>query len=211
MNNNYDYSYEWDQRYCYPHSNVIRNKLGIEDAGKLHIAEREITSLRIANAKVNVIKGNFDLTHLKKIHKYIFGDIYAWAGEIRWVNIAKGNMFCNYEFIESNADSLFKKIKEENYLKGISKEEVPLRLAYYLSEINVLHPFREGNGRVQRLFIEYLAENAGYSVDFSQVTDKQMVKASAESFMCDYAEMNGIFIEITKPLLKNNMTQTFTE
>ncbi len=209
MNNNYNYSYEWDQKYCYPHSNVLINKLGIKDAEKLHIAEREITSLRIANAKVSVIKGEFDLLHLKKIHVYIFGDIYEWAGESRWVNIAKGNMFCNYEFIESNADSLFDKLKKENYLKDADKDEIPLRLAHYLSEINVLHPFREGNGRAQRLFIEYLAENAGYSVDFSQVTDKQMIEASAASFLCDYDKMNEIFTEITKPLLDHNITQTF--
>ncbi|MDT3701306.1 MAG: Fic family protein [Thermincola sp.] len=162
MNNDYSYSYEWDQRYCYPHSNVLINKLGIEDAEKLHIAEREITSLRIANAKISIIKGEFDLLHLKKIHKYIFGDIYEWAGEIRWVNIAKGNMFCSYEYIEANAVLLFNRLRRENYLKDAAREEIPLRLAYYLSEINVLHPFREGNGRVQRLFIEYLAENAGY-------------------------------------------------
>jgi cell filamentation protein len=72
-----------------------------------------------------------------------------------------------------------------------------------------LHPFREGNGRVQRLFIEYLAENAGYRVDFSQVTDKQMIEASAASFLCDYAKMNEIFTVITEPLAQDNMTQTF--
>ena len=86
---------------------------------------------------------------------------------------------------------------------------IPLRLAHYLSEINALHPFREGNGRAQRLFIEYLAENAGYRVDFSQVTDKQMIEASAASFLCDYTKMDGIFTAITQPLLENNMTQTF--
>ena len=211
MNNDYSYSYEWDQRYCYPHSNVLINKLGIEDAEKLHIAEREITSLRIANAKISIIKGEFDLLHLKKIHKYIFGDIYEWAGEIRWVNIAKGNMFCSYEYIEANADSLFNRLRRENYLKDAAREEIPFRLAYYLSEINVLHPFREGNGRVQRLFIEYLAENAGYSVDFSQVTDRQMIEASAASFLCDYAKMNELFAAITNPLQENTMTQTFME
>lgn len=211
MNNDYSYSYEWDKRYCYPHSSVLINKLGIEDAEKLHIAEREITSLRIANAKISVIKGEFDLIHLKKIHKYIFGDIYEWAGEIRWVNIAKGNMFCNYEFIEANADSLFDRLRRENYLMDASKEEIPFRLSYYLSEINVLHPFREGNGRAQRLFIEYLAENAGYSVDFSQVTDRQMIEASAASFLCDYTKMNELFSAITSPLQENTMTQTFME
>ena len=94
-------------------------------------------------------------------------------------------------------------------MKDASKDEVPLRLSYYLSEINVLHPFREGNGRAQRLFIEYLAENAGYSVDFSQVTDKQMIEASAASFLCDYTKMDEIFTAITKPLSENNITQTF--
>ncbi|HWQ72929.1 MAG TPA: Fic family protein [Desulfitobacteriaceae bacterium] len=209
MSNNYDYSYEWDNRYCYPHSNVLINKLGIEDAEKLRIAEREITSLRIANAKVNVIQGDFDLLHLRKMHEYIFGDIYEWAGEIRCVNVAKGNLFCNYQFIEPNAQSLFQKLHKENYLKDAAQDEVPLRLAHYLSEINALHPFREGNGRVQRLFIEYLAENAGYRVDFSQVTDKQMIEASAASFLCDYAKMNEIFTVITEPLAQDNMTQTF--
>ncbi|MEA4925962.1 MAG: Fic family protein [Syntrophomonadaceae bacterium] len=209
MNNNYDYSYEWDHRYCYPHSNVLINKLGIEDAEKLRIAEREITSLRIANAKVNAIQGDFDLLHLRKIHKYIFGDIYEWAGELRCVNVAKGNLFCNYQFIEPNAHSLFQKLKKETYLKDASQDEIPFRLALYLSEINALHPFREGNGRAQRLFIEYLAENAGYRVDFSQVTDKQMIEASAASFLCDYAKMDEIFTAITEPLSGNNMTQTF--
>ncbi|MNC24299.1 Adenosine monophosphate-protein transferase VbhT [compost metagenome] len=89
MGSNYDYSYEWDKRYCYPHSNVLINILGITDAQRLHVAEREITSLRLANAKINVISGHFDLSHLRKIHKYIFGDIYKWAGKIRQVNISQ--------------------------------------------------------------------------------------------------------------------------
>lgn len=209
MSNNYDYSTEWDHRYCYPHSNVLINKLGIENAEKLRIAEREITSVRIANAKINIIKGYFDLLHLRKIHRYIFGDIYEWAGQIRWVNIAKGNMFCNYEFIDDNADVLFGELMQENFLKNTTEEQIPLRLSYYLSEINAIHPFREGNGRVQRAFIEYLAENAGYHVDFSQVTDRQMIDASADSFVKDYTKMDAIFSRITSPAQDDGMTQTF--
>ncbi len=107
MSNNYDYSYEWDNRYCYPHSNVLINKLGIEDAEKLRIAEREITSLRIANAKVNVIQGDFDLLHLRKMHEYIFGDIYEWAGEIRCVNVAKVICFAITSLLNQMPISLF--------------------------------------------------------------------------------------------------------
>ncbi|MNC24298.1 Adenosine monophosphate-protein transferase VbhT [compost metagenome] len=100
---------------------------------------------------------------------------------------------------------MFIKLKNENYLKGVPLNEVALRLSYYLGEINALHPFREGNGRTQRLFIEYLAEQAGYSVDFSQVTDKQMIEASAASFLCDYSKMDEIFKTITLPLLDDHI------
>lgn len=203
MDRDYSYSYEFDERYCYPHSDVLMNRLGIRDAEELKKAEREITSVRLANTRVHKIKGNFDLQHLMDIHKYIFQDIYDWAGEIRWVNIAKGNMFCNYPFIEANAENLFRKLKQEKYLKETSENDMPLRLAYYLSEINVIHPFREGNGRTQRLFIEYLAEENGYSVDFSQVTSDEMIRASAEAFACQYDSMNQLFQRITKKVDMN--------
>lgn len=201
MNKDYNYDYDWDERYCYPHSNVLINKLGIKDAQQLHVAEREITSLRISRAKMNPIKGSFDLKHLQAIHRYLFGDICDWAGEIRWVNIAKGNLFCAAQYIEAQALELFSRLHKERCLAGVRPEEMPLRLAYYLSEINVLHPFREGNGRTQRLFIEYLAEKNGYMVDFSSVTDTEMVEASAQAFGCDYTKINVLMQRITEKMI----------
>lgn len=199
MSRDYDYSYEWDEKYCYPKSRVLKNKLGIKDAEKLRVAEREITSLRIANARVNPVAGSFGFEHLKSLHKYIFGDIYDWAGEVRWVNISKGNQFCLCEHIESNAQVLFSKLRSERLLVGAAPELVPLRLSYYLGEINVIHPFREGNGRVQRLFIELLAEQAGFNVDFADVSEQEMIEASADSFACDYGKMDAMFRRITTP------------
>lgn len=207
MSQDYNYDYEWDARYCYPQSNVLINKLGITDAGHLHEAEREITSLRISRAKVQPIQGTFDLKHLMAIHRYIFGDIYAWAGEIRWVNISKGNVFCQAQYIEQNANELFTKLKHESYLGTVSPNEIPLRLAHYLGEINVIHPFREGNGRAQRLFIEYLAQRNGYTVDFSTVTDKEMIEASALAFGCDYTKLNALMMRITVPALSPEQVQ----
>lgn len=152
--------------------------------------------MKIARAKANPIQGNFDLNHLQKIHRFIFEDIYSWADELRCVNIAKGNQFCLCQHLEIYAADLFNKLKAENYLIG-SNENIAHRLAYYLSEINVLHPFREGNGRTQRLFIEYLAENAGYRVDFSNVSAREMIVASANSFACEYDAINAMFERIT--------------
>lgn len=192
---NYDYDYEWDKEYCYPESKVLINKLNIEDLEKLNIAEKEITALKLAYIKKNPIDGKFDFDHLKAIHRFLFEDIYLWAGEPRHVNISKGNQFCLWQNIDEYAESIFKELKNESYLIGSDKIEH--RLAYYLSEINVLHPFREGNGRTQRLFIEYLAENAGYHVDFSSVTPREMIEASAESFACKYEKINSMFECIT--------------
>lgn len=199
MISDYSYSYEWDCEYCYPDSNVLINKLNIHDADALRIAEREITSLRLAAAKVQPIKGKFDLKHLQAIHAYVFGDMYAWAGKLRHVNISKGNQFCLAMNLETYGRNLFQKLEQEHYLID-SKENVPHRLAYYLSEINVLHPFREGNGRTQRLFIEYLASVAGFHVDFSLVSAEEMIVASADSFACDYNSIHKMFERITTPI-----------
>lgn len=158
-------------------------------------AEREITSLKIALAKKNAIRGSFDFSHLQKIHRFVFEDIYVWAGNPRHVNISKGNQFCLAEHIQENADRLFSELHNESFLIG-SSEDVLKRLSYYLSEINVIHPFREGNGRTQRLFIEYLAGVAGYGLNFSLVAPQEMIVASAESFHCRYEKMNQIFEQI---------------
>lgn len=192
---NYSYDYEWDEEYCYPSTNVLINKLNIKNTEDLSAAEREITAVKLAYAKQNPIIGDFDLKHLQRIHKFLFEDIYSWAGELRHVNIAKGNQFCLSQNLESYAENIFSKLKAEKYL--VDAENIAHRLAFYLSEINVLHPFREGNGRTQRLFIEYLALNAGYRLDFSDVTPQEMIVASAESFACDYEKINSMFERIT--------------
>ena len=139
-----------------------------------------------------------DFRYLRRLHKYIFGDIYDWAGEVRNVNINKGTMFCSHLFISQQAEYIFGQLKKEQYLTKCTEEKMPLRLAYYLSEINALHPFREGNGRTQRLFIEILAERAGYEVDFSEVSAEEMIQASADSFLLKYEKMNRLMQRIVK-------------
>ncbi len=109
--------------------------------------------VRILELLNNPVKGTFDLKHLQAIHAYIFQDVYDWAGELRKVDISKGFMFCNFLFISEQAEEIFGKLKAENYLHGLKEDDFIVRLAYYFSEINALHLFREGNGRSQREFI----------------------------------------------------------
>lgn len=189
----YSYEFEYDKRYCYPDSKVLKNKLNIRDAKTLEEAERKITSLRTMEAMQKGIRGQFDFNHLKRIHKFLFADIYTWAGKIRLVNISKGNQFCKVEFIETQMIDIFSKLSRENHLKDIHDTKyLVTRLSYYFGEINAIHPFREGNGRAQRLFFQLLCDMLGYDLDFIKVTDKEMLEASDKSFKLDYGLLEEI-------------------
>lgn len=134
-----------DKVYCYPDSEVLVNKLNIRDIDRLHEAERRIKMLRLDDLLDNPIKGNFDLKHLQSIHKYFFQDIYVWAGKIRIVDIAKSNMFCKVQFVDTQANEIFSNLKSDNFLNGISRKEFVKESAYYFLEINALHPFRDAD------------------------------------------------------------------
>lgn len=132
----YQYEFEYDPVYCYPSSFILKNKLNIREAEALREAEREITAIRIAQAFMNPIQGKYDASHLKRIHRFLFGDIYAWAGKTRTVNIAKGSPFCLCQHIETNLDILFHELKSEKYLAGCETSAVlAKRLSYYLAGI----------------------------------------------------------------------------
>ncbi|HKK95598.1 MAG TPA: Fic family protein [Anaerovoracaceae bacterium] len=197
----YYYEFDYDSKYCYDNSHVLRNKLNIKDEGKLASAEREITAIRGAQILAEGIEGVFDYAAYKGLHKKLFGEIFDWAGVIRHVNIAKGNKFCLYEYIDEHMFNLFEELKNENYLRDLKDEKlIGKRLAYYLGEINAIHPFREGNGRTQRLFIELLANDVGYYVDFDLIYNQRMLIASAQSFYGDYREMEGLIIHAMRKI-----------
>jgi len=116
MDNKYSYSYERTADYCYPDSDVLINKLNIKTDKELFIAEREFVSFRVAIMLDNPIKGNLDFEHLKMIHKFLFQDVFVWAGKIRTCNIAKTNLFCLAQFIDSYAKNVFAQIPNNNDL-----------------------------------------------------------------------------------------------
>ncbi len=168
--------------YCYPGTDILINKLDIHDSNKLFNLEKQIVLAKSYILRQNVNKYGFDKQHFINIHKFLFEDIYPFAGKFRTENISKGNFtFANWEFIEEQLDYLLNKLKSENYLEGLSKEDLSKRLAFYLSELNVLHPFREGNGRTIREFIRELAYKNGYVLDLTQNTAEEIFNASVKS------------------------------
>lgn len=185
-----------DRIYCYSNSDVLINNLNIYDAIKLNEAEQKLSMLRLVDLLDKPVEGKFDLKYLQSIHKYIFQDVYPWAGKIRTVDIAKSNMFCKVQHIETQANEIFKKLKNDCYLVDLSKEKFIKKAAFYFSEINALHPFREGNGRTQREFIRQLAYKAGYILYFASISDQEMLEASIDSFVCKYEKMEALFTKI---------------
>jgi len=188
--------YDADDIYCYPSTNVLRNKAGITNAEELDIYEGELSTLRSIEVLEIPIAGKFNLSHLQDIHFVLFQDIYDWAGKIRTVDISRGNSrFANVRFIESAANELFKKLSRENRLEGLNKNDLSARLAHYLSEINALHPFREGNGRVQRLFISQLSQAAGYQLDYSDLEQEQIYEAMEVAFKGDESILASLILD----------------
>ena len=175
-----------DPKYCYPDSNVLVNKLDIRDAETLCKIERNITygktlQLLKDSSSIKLMDG---FSCLKAIHNYLFGDIYTFAGKVRDVDIAKGNLFCKAIYIDEQAKFIFRKLEKDNFLKGLYKEPFISKLADYMADVNALHPFREGNGRTQRIFFSVLSNKAGYHIDFAAMNKEDLLKA-------DIAGMRG--------------------
>lgn len=165
--------------YCYHGSNVLKNKLNIKDSKLLKTAEEEITLIKQMELLKDPIKGNFSKAHLMNIHKFIFEDVYSFAGKIRREQISKADtMFYPPNLIDGELDKVFAKIKENNMLKETDKEKIFDNLAYVMAELNIIHPFREGNGRSIREFIRLMAKRMGYDLNWGNVDSKELLEAS---------------------------------
>lgn len=178
--------------YCYDGTDVLKNKLNIRDLAILKKAEEEITVVKQMALYQNPIKGNFTKAHLMNIHKFIFGDIYPFAGKIRKEQISKADtMFYPPNLIDRELDKIFLKIKSEVMLKEKSEDKVFDNLAYVMAELNIIHPFREGNGRTIREFIRLMAKRCGYSLNWGNVDSDKLLNASILS-VDDYAVLINI-------------------
>ena len=178
--------YDAHDAYCYPGSGVLRNKAGLTNQASLDAFEADITAARLLELSQDPPVDTFNLDHLRKIHLAIFRDIYDWAGELRTVDISRrDNRFANVRQIIPYAQTVFAALAKEHFLRGLQPSQFSARLAHYLSEVNALHPFREGNGRVQRAFAAQLAAGAGYVIDYDGLSQDEMYSVMAAAFAGD--------------------------
>jgi cell filamentation protein len=192
--------YNANDMYCLKDRPVLRNKLNIEESEALADAERDIVSLRIFEAQQSPIRGRLGFYHLRAITRRILGDVYDWAGFLRLVDISKGNQFCLWRVVNTFCVELFEKLAAERFLIDTPKDLFAERIARYFNLINLTHPFREGNGRTQRLFIEYLALVAGYRISFAGVSAGEMIEACILGYNRDESLLRDLFERIAVPI-----------
>lgn len=155
---------------CYPGTTVLKNKLGIQDEEVLKETEALMTYINGAKLEEKPLAGEFDFSHYKAIHRFLFSALYDWAGEICRVDISKkGTVFCPAAEIEDRAEKIFKRLKAHNFFMDLPKDDFVDEITDFYCVTNALHPFREGNGRTQRAFLTQLIRNAGYAVNFSEL------------------------------------------
>lgn len=166
-----------DPVYCYPPDHrVLRNKLNLRDAAQLDQFERELVAQRTAQG---IPTGDFDLAHLRAIHRHLFQDVYDWAGEIRTVEIARGgNQFQFRQYIGTGMADVHRRIVVARYLRNLSARAFAEKAGEIIGDINYVHPFREGNGRTQALYLEALARQAGHPIDLRRLVRESWMEAS---------------------------------
>jgi len=165
--------------YCYPKSSILKNNFGITDMDELEAYERALVSKKLLSLYIEPISGNFDSAHYLKIHEFLFSDIYPFAGKIRCVDIKKGNTyFARSRFVSIALNETLNemKMKLDNVSDITSLSEY---LSYYYISLNLLHPFREGNGRCEREFLReytlYLKDKLPFEInelDYSKMNKK---------------------------------------
>ena len=170
---------------------ALENKLGITDSAELAREEERISKKKalelFESGTLDTLKaGTFD--SLKIIHKYLFDEIYDFAGEIRTLNIAKGNFrFAPVMYLQAALENI-DKMPQSTFDEIVQK---------YV-EMNIAHPFREGNGRATRIWLDLIfKKELGKVVDWSKVDKEDYLLAMERSPIRD--------IEI-KHILKNALT-----
>ena len=175
---------------------VLENKLGIKSSVELANAEEKISKKKALQLfELGLLDkmqaGTFD--SLSAIHKYLFDEIYDFAGQIRNVNIAKGNFrFAPLMYLNAAIENI-EKMPQSNFDEIIAK---------YI-EMNIAHPFREGNGRSTRIWLDLILKTElGKVVDWSKVNKEDYLLAMERSPIKD--------VEI-KVLLKNALTNKIND
>ncbi|BAW93615.1 toxin-antitoxin system, toxin component, Ficfamily [Actinomyces sp. Chiba101] len=194
-------STEFVDPYLDPETGLLRNKVGARTKAALDEAEGYLSFARLIQLMDNPVKSTGDLHELCAIHRHLFQDVYDWAGELRTVDIRKNvdgaQFFLPVSMIVRAASYAERELRADNDLLGMSRDQFIDRLAFHYDQFNYVHPFREGNGRTQRVFWNRVARDAGWQLDWRTVRGETNDQASrAASEQRDFGPLCDMFDQI---------------
>jgi cell filamentation protein len=212
--------------YTYRGTHTVKNTFGVTDYDEFERIEAAIVKARYTEiAAGSGPTGQFDGGLIKAFHRHLFQDVYEWAGRTRDERVAlsdgtvatmptmrkaEGKLFTVGPAIPVALDAIGEKLRARSYLRSLRREEFAKQAGDIMAEINTVHPFREGNGRTQRVFMEQLAHAAGHDLNFTVISKERMIQASiAAHERNDTSMMRRMFDEISDPervtLLRNSI------
>lgn len=179
-------------KHCYNGTKVLINKLDIQDQAELTTVERRIVGANLTYLQLYPFEGDFDEQHLKDIHYILFGKIYPFAGKFRDTDLSKGGTnFCARAFLDDYLHSTLVKMNQKIYEVKDRSQYLEF-LSYFYSELNMAHPFREGNGRTIREFMRQFVEEKNEVLPFedcellySKMDGKRLLEATIYSVRND--------------------------
>lgn len=194
-------STEFVDPYLDPETGLLRNKVGARTKVALDNAEGDLSFARLVQLMDHPVKPTGDLDELCAIHRHLFQDIYEWAGQLRTVDIRKNvdgaQFFLPVSMIRRAADYAAGELRADHELHGMSREQFIDRLAYHYDQFNYVHPFREGNGRTQRVLWNRVARDAGWQLDWRSVQGATNDEASrVASEQRDFGPLREMFDHI---------------
>lgn len=182
MFSKYDVYTTVQSMYCYPDSDVLVNKFNIRDKTELKTVEEKFVAVKQLVLLQTPLRGRFTKTHLINIHKFLFEDVYTFAGKIRKEQISKGDtLFYAPDTIDRELKRVFARIHKENLLAETDKNKQIQNLSWVMTELNIIHPFREGNGRSVRELIRCMALVYGYNINWHNTNRDTLIDSAIHS------------------------------
>ena len=190
---------QWNS-YFDPKTGLLKNLVNATTQEELDQEEVRAATIMETVMKSNPPKNTGDLAELLEIYRQLFSHVYPWAGKIRIVNLSKQvdakHAFTDVSHIEQEMREEAARLRNDNLLQDLDENRFIEKMTSHFVTVNRIHPFREGNGRTQRLFWTLIAQEAGHPIDRRNIDGTWMIRASRKSMDDDLEELRNLLEKV---------------
>lgn len=190
--------------YLDPETGLLRNLVNARSKAELDAIEGALVFARALQLIHRPVSATGDLDEFRAIHRHLFQDVYAWAGQLRTVDLRKNvegaDFFLPVSVIDRASQYAAEELRQDRMLAGLGRVQFIEKLSYHYDQWNYIHPFREGNGRTQRLFWNRIAADAGWQLDWRSVHgDVNDAACRVASERRNFGPLQSMFDQVVSP------------